>query len=128
LAIHRVDHFRSKFGGNPFKQGQTNFKLSPPRPRARCRARRRRRAPTCAAVPLDPQVEDGLGPLVHARLCRDHCGCLAHQGVVDRYKGARAVPLARLRFPADGLLCRRASLKAVAELLALLAFRANARP
>jgi hypothetical protein len=29
----------------------------------------------------------------------DHCGCLAHQGVVDRYKGARAVPLALLHFP-----------------------------
>jgi hypothetical protein len=61
------------------------------------------------------------------RPCRDHCGCLAHQGVVDRYKGARAVPLARLRFPAAGLLCRRAPLKATAELLAPLAFRANAR-
>jgi hypothetical protein len=62
------------------------------------------------------------------RPCRDHCGCLAHQGVVDRYKGARAVPLARLRFPAAGLLYRRAPLKATAELVAPLAFRANARP
>jgi hypothetical protein len=62
------------------------------------------------------------------RPCRDHCGCLAHQGVVDHYKGARAVPLVRLHFLAAGLLCRRVPLKATAELLAPLAFRANARP
>jgi hypothetical protein len=61
------------------------------------------------------------------RPCRDHCGCLAHQGVVDRYKGARAVPLARLHFPSAGLFCRRAPLKATAELLAPLAFWENAR-
>jgi hypothetical protein len=59
-------------------------------------------------------------PMLHS--CRDHCGCLAHQGVVDRYKGARAVPLARLHFPSAGLFCRRAPLKATAELLAPLAF------
>jgi hypothetical protein len=62
------------------------------------------------------------------RPCRDHCGCLAHQGIVDRYKGARVVPLARLRFPAAGLLYRHAPLKSTAELLAPLSFRANARP
>jgi hypothetical protein len=49
-------------------------------------------------------------PMLHP--CRDHCGCLAHQGVVDHYKGARAVPLERLRFPAAGMLCHRAPLKA----------------
>jgi hypothetical protein len=65
-------------------------------------------------------------PMLHP--CHDHCGSLAYQGVIDRYKGARAVPLAHLRFPAGGLLRRRAPLKVTAEPLAPRAFRASARP
>jgi hypothetical protein len=81
-------------------------------------------APT---APLgQPRATARRAPML--RPCRDHCGCLEYQGAVGRYKGARAIPLACLRFPAAGLLRRGAPLNVTAEPLAPLAFRANACP